>query len=268
MLLGNVATLTQRNTPALFGAGLIDSIPDEVIREAAETGEPETRGRVNSLGFDSVFGRGFGKVGRFGWKAQSASLRDFVMAACAVELGLEVPGHHQARPPLDFASRTPAKLDLNDEDCDALTAFVAGLRAPFEARLPEPEAEVVRRGRGRFETIGCASCHRPSLGAVTGIYSDLLLHNMGEDLTDEGSVYYSLPRSGTTDPKEWRTPPLWGFRDSGPYLHDGRAATLEQVVALHGGQGEKSSKAYFALGLAERAEVEAFLNSLVAPPVP
>jgi CxxC motif-containing protein (DUF1111 family) len=261
MLLGDVAILTQRNTPALFGAGLIDAIPGEAILEAAQSGEPKTRGKLNTLGD--------GKVGRFGWKAQSASLRDFVMAACAVEIGLEVPGHHQARPPLDFDSKATAKLDLNDDDCAALTAFVAGLPTPVEARLPEPEAQVVHRGRERFVKIGCASCHRPDLGPVSGIYSDLLLHDMGEDLSDGGSVYYSdSVQPGTTAPNEWRTPPLWGFRDSGPYLHDGRATTLEQAVALHGGQAEDASKGYFALGFGERAEVESFLNSLIAPPVP
>ena len=61
------------------------------------------------------------------------------------------------------------------------------------------------------------------------------------------------------------TPPLWGFRDSGPYLHDGRAETLEQAVALHGGQGQAASEAFMRLLPRERLQVEAFLKSLVAP---
>jgi CxxC motif-containing protein (DUF1111 family) len=270
MLLGNVASLTQRNTPALFGAGLIDAIPVGILEQVARAVDPKVGGRLSGLSD--------GRVGRFGWKAQTASLREFVMAACAVEIGLEVPGHHQARPPLDFGSksRMPAKLDLDGDDCDALTAFVAGLPAPAAARLPEPEGQAARRGRERFVAIGCAACHRPDVGPVTGVYSDLLLHDMGEDLADGGSVYYGVALPGGVpsgrfegaNPQEWRTTPLWGFRDSGPYLHDGRAATLEQAVALHGGQAERASSAYFALGLGERSEVEAFLNSLVAPAVP
>jgi cytochrome c peroxidase len=66
--------------------------------------------------------------------------------------------------------------------------------------------------------------------------------------------------------QEWRTPPLWGFRDSGPYLHDGRAQTLEQAVALHGGQGEASAQKFFELTPKDRLQVESFLKSLVAPP--
>ena len=239
VLLDQVASLTQRNTPALFGAGLIDAIPTEALEQAARGGDPETRGRLNRFGD--------GQIGRFGWKAQTASLRDFVMAACAVEIGLEVPGHHQARPPLDFGGKGPAKLDLDEADCAALTAFVAGLPKPAEALPPDPERRAVREGRDRFAAIGCADCHRQTLGPVAGIYSDLLLHDLGEDLSDGGSVYYGVKQSDGAKPQEWRTPPLWGFRDSGPYLHDGRARTLEHAVALHGGQAERSSKAYFGL---------------------
>ncbi len=71
-------------------------------------------------------------------------------------------------------------------------------------------------------------------------------------------------RRGATK-EEWKTPPLWGFRDSGPYLHDGRAQTLEQAVAMHGGQGAASAQRFFALSPRERLDVEAFLKSLVAP---
>ena len=73
------------------------------------------------------------------------------------------------------------------------------------------------------------------------------------------------PASGPATRQEWRTPPLWGFRDSGPYLHDGRAATLDQAVALHGGEGTSSARRYFMLSPEERLQLQAFLKSLVAP---
>ncbi len=80
-----------RNTPAIFGEGMIDAIPDRVLL-AAEKREfpafPEIKGRVSRLSD--------GRIGRFGWKGQTATLREFVLAACSNELGLEVPGHHQA----------------------------------------------------------------------------------------------------------------------------------------------------------------------------
>ena len=74
-----------------------------------------------------------------------------------------------------------------------------------------------------------------------------------------------IPQRRGASRTEWRTPPLWGFRDSGPYLHDGRAQTLEQAVAFHGGQAEDSSQEFFELSPRERLQVETFLKSLVAP---
>jgi hypothetical protein len=92
---------------------------------------------------------------------------------------------------------------------------------------------------------------------------------MGQSLSDSGTYYGSEgPDSpGGPSPGEWRTPPLWGYRDSGPYLHDGRAQNLEEAVALHEGQGATSAHGFFALSSRERFQVEAFLKSLVAPPV-
>ena len=88
---------------------------------------------------------------------------------------------------------------------------------------------------------------------------------MGPALSDAGSYYgISEPDSATAGVKrqEWRTPPLWGFRDSGPYLHDGRAKNLEEAVAFHGGEAEKSTKRFFKLVPDERLRVQAFLRSL------
>jgi CxxC motif-containing protein (DUF1111 family) len=151
------------------------------------------------------------------------------------------------------------------------------------------QAEYTRSGKALFATVGCATCHTPKLGDVEGIYSDLLLHDLGPGLTDAGSSYGIFqPNPQPTpqkDPKpdqivktvakksqavvaeaqEWRTPPLWGVRDSGPDLHDGRATTLEQAIALHGGEAEESTKKFNALSLQERQKLLAFLKTLVAP---
>ena len=263
-LLSKVSTLTRRNSPPLFGAGLIDSIPAAVIRAAAARPIPQ---------FPDIKGRPAvlkdGRVGRFGWKSQTPSLKEFVESACAMELGLEVPTHHQARPPLDFTDSQNG-LDLNQDECDALTSYVSNLPAPIERvsspRGKEPIDSVA--GRKLFEKVGCAACHLPKLGSVDGIFSDLLLHDMGTDLADAGTYYGSIvsPSADGAKAQEWRTPPLWGCRDSGPYLHDGRADTLEEAVALHGGQGEKSAETYFQLAIRERFQIQSFLNSLVAPP--
>jgi CxxC motif-containing protein (DUF1111 family) len=277
---------SQRNPTALFGAGLIDAIPDHVIEEQAartRTRFPEIHGRV-SRPED-------GRVGRFGWKAQISTLREFVLTACSVELGLEVPGHPQGGDPQVPDIRAPG-LDLTSSECDDLFAFIRSLRAPREQDgLDDGSASEIRAGKELFRSIGCGVCHVPDLGDVQGIYSDLLLHDMGPESSDTGSYRVFRPepmspglaapdlraeghpenkRPATTEAteREWRTPPLWGIRDSSPYLHDGRADTLDQAIALHGGQGKDSAARYFGLSPRRRQQVQAFLKSLVAPASP
>lgn len=289
---GNFALLqSQRNPTALFGVGLIDSISDEDLKAAAEKKHrefPEISGRVAKLKD--------GKIGRFGWKAQTASLEDFTLTACAVELGLNVPGHEQAGVPQRPDYKSPG-LDLTAEECEALEGYLRDLPAP-ERRKPASakEAEYLKAGEAHFAKAGCAACHAPQLGQVVAMYSDLLLHDMGNDLGDTGQYGVFVPNESEEDQiqdeqiesfadsrrqkeptgdelkntigalrQEWRTPPLWGVRDSAPYLHDGRAATLEEAIALHGGEGAGSAQRYFELSSAERMQLIAFLKSLTAP---
>ena len=101
--------------------GLIDAIPDAAIEAAARRRHPDVHGRVSRLAD--------GRIGRFGWKAQTATLRDFVVSAAAVEMGLEVPGQPQAADPRIPPLKAPG-LDLNKDECDALTAFVRALPGP------------------------------------------------------------------------------------------------------------------------------------------
>jgi CxxC motif-containing protein (DUF1111 family) len=269
------ALISQRNTPALFGARLIDRLPERILL-SQERLERMRQSSTKSKDEEAPVGRALrlpnGRLGRFGWKAQTASLSDFVQAACANELGLGNPGQAQPQP-LGQPDYQPPGLDLTQEQCDQLTAFCASLPRPKE-RLPQwPEArEQARAGKALFTKIGCADCHTPNLGPITGIYSDLLLHKMGERLSGRGSYNRPIhvpadspPAEAGPGPDEWRTPPLWGVRDSAPYLHDGRAATLEDAIRLHGGQGSSAARAFELLNNPEQAELMAFLNTLQAP---
>jgi CxxC motif-containing protein (DUF1111 family) len=266
--------LSQRNTPALFGASLIDGIPDRVLI-ANERKQRIKWGFASSKSEDLPVGRAMrlphGRVGHFGWKAQSASLSDFVQAACANELGLGNPGQAQPRP-MTKPDYQAVKLDLTSEQCDQITSFVASLPRPVErvtdSTLPSPS---VSEGKLLFTKIGCADCHTPNMGGVEGLYSDLLLHDMGQPL--EGGGSYNDPPPSKPDgtpgdgpsPGEWRTPPLWGVADSAPYLHDGRAPTLERAIELHGAQGTRSAHNFASLSKAEQEQLIAFLKTLRAP---
>ena len=266
--------ITERNTTSLFGAGLIDAVPVAVLAEASVRrfpDYPEVIGRV---------GRGAdGQVGRFGWKAQIGRLDEFVLTACAVELGLQVPGKDQPKLPHKPEYTAPG-LDLNADECAALTEYIRRLPAP--PRL-EPATAGHRAyldgGAKAFAAIGCATCHTPKLGDVDGIYSDLLLHDLGPALSDASSSYgtFQSPGGGgqaaqviaganeRATAAEWRTPPLWGVRDSAPYLHDGRADTLEDAIRAHGGQAQRARTAFEVLPPADKLKLVAFLKSLGAP---
>jgi RNA polymerase sigma factor (sigma-70 family) len=252
-------TLVERNTPALFGAGKMDQIPSEVLAAVAASQPRQVRGRVGRTRE--------GRIGRFGWKAQIPNLHEFVRIACANELGLEVPGHPQAASPLAPGSKAKG-LDLGESECDALVAYIRALPAPVVVDPNGPQgSRDLRDGRRLFAEVGCATCHVPTLGDVKGIYSDLLLHDMGQTLSDPAGSY-GLDGPNTAkgpSPREWRTPPLWGYRDSAPYLHDGRAQGLEEAVALHDGQARASAREFFSRSWHERNQIEAFLKSLVAP---
>jgi CxxC motif-containing protein (DUF1111 family) len=183
----------------------------------------------------------------------------------------------------------PAGLDLNQAQCDALIDYISDLPAPVQRPFGDDvDKGYISGGHALFAKVGCADCHVENVGEVAGIFGDLLLHDMGGELGDTGSYDVFIPNStpegeviqltrqsgpASRIPKkvtgatrqEWRTAPLWGVRDSAPYLHDGRAETLAQAIALHGGESAQSTRKFFALSDAERFQVISFLKSLVAP---
>jgi CxxC motif-containing protein (DUF1111 family) len=278
---------SKRNTSPLFGSGLIDAIPNKVLEDVAALQAKASGNAVRSSEFTEedevpvlpVRGRVArlkdGRIGRFGWKASVATLREFTLQACSSELGLEVPGFARAAPPWMSDYKAPG-IDMTREQCDILTSFVALLPRPIvRPAASREQADAIARGGQLFASVGCAICHRPKLGNVDGIYSDLLLHNMGPELSDSGSYTVMEPELASKDKsrqrraaneREWRTPPLWGLRDSAPYLHDGRVETVADAVALHGGEGLSAAQAYKRLPQKEREQVDQFLQTLVAPP--
>jgi CxxC motif-containing protein (DUF1111 family) len=278
--------VTQRNTPALFGDGLIDAIPDEVL--VAQERAHSTAARLVGLsaGQDGkVHGRvarlADGRIGRFGWKLEFATLNDFVKAACANELGLANPNQPQATP-LGRRAYKGKGLDLTDEQCNVMADFIRSLAAPSQTEPSDRATSAqARAGRELFRTIGCNDCHTETLGPAVGIYSDLLLHDMGIEL-EASSSYRQTDCNGVTPPPptipnekfaagqqptpaEWRTAPLWGVADSAPYLHDGRAATLEAAIEQHGGEAASAAARFGSLAPDQQQAVVTFLKTLRAP---
>lgn len=268
--LSGVVVFSQRNTPALFGAKLIDEIPDREILAIARK-QHIAASLTGANREQTPVGRSLlskGRVGKFGWKGQTVSLLDFVQGACANELGLSNPNQPQpvSIAKLDYAA---PGTDLTLKQCEQMAAYIAALPNPREDLPAEPkERDNVHQGRALFATMGCAECHVPNVGSVQGIYSDLLLHRMGKELEAQGH-YYAPSSDGdpssTPLPDEWRTPPLWGVADSAPYLHDGRAKTLEEAIRLHSGQGGPAARRFENATFAQQAQLVSFLKSLRAP---
>ena len=243
-----------RNAPPLFGLGLIDGIPDAAILAGAGPREDGVNGRPQLV----EAADGGHRVGRYGWKGDTASLEGFVADALRNELGITSPLASE-----DALPHTPFDCPraLNSPEADgptvrALTSFVASLSVPTGRN--ESAASLVAQGATLFRGAGCIACHTASLPGAAGavpLYSDLLLHDMGPAL-DDGVV------QGAAGGRDWRTMPLWGLGLRVRYLHDGRARTLRAAVQAHGGEAAAAAGRFRDMTDAEREALLAFLNSL------
>lgn len=244
-----------RNAPALYGLGLIDAIPDETILAGAVARENGIQGRAQWVqGADGGW-----RVGRFGWKADTATLDQFVADAMRNELGITNPlaPRDWVAAPSVGGPRCAGDVDGLDDDgrvAAALTAFVASLSPP----APPSRSDATEHGRAVFGDIGCAVCHTPSVaagGRELWLYSDLLLHDLGPDLDD------SLPQ-GLARGRDWRTTPLWGLGNRTRFLHDARARTSDAAIRTHGGEATAASARFRGLTATDREALLDFLASL------
>jgi CxxC motif-containing protein (DUF1111 family) len=266
------------NTTALFGAGWIDRISPRTIAHNQLRRMLANAAREFHLDFDTISaGRPHvladGRIGKFGWKAQFATLEEFVAAACANELGLGNPLAKQPKP-LGRPDYPDVPADLDRGQFRALTAFVATLPRPIEVVPDDPPARgAAHRGKELFTAVGCAVCHVPDPGGVAGVYSDFLLHDIGFVAPGGRSAYVQATPELETPaerarPEEWRTPPLWGAADSAPYFHDGGSPTLRDAIHRHGGGAAPVTRAFKALNAADQDAIVAFLGTLRAPAKP
>ncbi|SIS67377.1 di-heme oxidoredictase family protein [Phaeovulum vinaykumarii] len=260
--------VSPRIAPRLVGLGPLDRLPETVLDALAD---PE------DVDGDGISGRrgqardAAGRVvpGRFGHRAEAATLADQIAIAFARDIGISTPlqpapwgdctpaqaacrtaPHGLAAPRGAAAPRTPFELD--GPGLDLVTDYTAGLRAP-----PGPADP---RGAALFAQLGCAACHRPTLGpAATPAFSDLLLHDMGPGLADPGAAHLERAR-------EWRTPPLLGLgqaaRGGGVFLHDGRAGTLLEAILWHDGEAAPARDRLRALPPEDRAALIRYLETL------
>jgi hypothetical protein len=218
----------QRQPPSILGDGAIDQIPDAVIVANED---------VNDADGDGVFGvarrlsiAGNVEIGRFGWKGQIPRLSDFVNDAMMGEIGLTTPANGRGYAGAIDDDSVPDP-EITQAQVDDLAHFLSMLSPPSRGGSTDPR---VTEGLKTFHEIGCAKCHTPSLPSPTGpvpLYSNLLLHNV----MPAGFRGMAEPGAGVGF---FKTPPLWGIKDTAPYMHDGRAEDLRGAILAHFGEAE------------------------------
>jgi CxxC motif-containing protein (DUF1111 family) len=271
-----------RLPPPVFGVGLIEAIPVETILALADPDDADRdgiSGRPNwVMAPDWVpsteIGGGPGpQLGRFSRKAQVSTLIQQSVEAYLQDMGItsdfqpEENWNPQVGAPTQAADLAPDP-EVPEATVQAVVAYIRMLAAP----APGESTPSRERGRALFQEIGCASCHVPELrtgpsliGAVSNIpvvlYSDLLLHDMGDELADGRS-------DGQATGREWRTAPLWGLRVMPEFLngdvflmHDGRARTLTEAIELHGGEAASVRARFRELPEADRSALLDFVGS-------
>ena len=272
---GLIVTVAQRNAPPMFGVGLFEFVTDATIMGLSDP---------NDMDGDGISGR-FNRtaalrIGRFGYKCQANNIESFIRGAAQNQMGMTtdpvlgngaIVSHSSGYMPQVTGGQTASTTDtdevpdpeISSSDFADIIAFNKFLAPP--PRKPDTAASL--RGELLFEQIGCTGCHLPaidsSLGPL-GAYTDLLIHDMGPGLADGISMGIPQPMvpSDLTTGSEFRTQPLWGVSEHAPYLHDGRADTLDDAIRAHGGEAQAARDGYVNLTELERDDIIAFLEIL------
>jgi CxxC motif-containing protein (DUF1111 family) len=267
-----------RIAPPMIGLGLLEAIPDAAILANADPDDKDDdgiSGRPNWVWDDA---RQQVVMGRFGWKAGQPNLNQQNVHAFSGDMGLTT----RLR---DFDDCTPVQTDclaapngkgadgepeVSDNILRLVLFYSRNLAVPARRDVENPQ---VLAGKNLFYKAGCQQCHTPQFktrhdaaepelaNQIIRPYSDLLLHDMGDELADNRTEFQATGR-------EWRTPPLWGIgltqTVSGHtrFLHDGRARNLMEAVLWHGGEAQAAQRQVLAFDASQRAALLAFLNSL------
>jgi CxxC motif-containing protein (DUF1111 family) len=251
----------------LFGAGLIEQIPDSTIREnrSAHADDKQSLGILGKEQEDSLQDEQLeNTLGRFGWKAQHVSLRIFAGEAYNVEMGITNELFSTELEQNDDCQyvevpNSPIPESGPPSDVDLFTAFMRGLAFPTPSSSEPGGAESIARGAATFghDQVGCALCHTPELAGVR-LHSDLLLHNMGTGLADGIT-------QGGAGPDQFRTAPLWGLGQRLFFLHDGRTKDLVEAISAHKSEGSEANEVierFDQLDAVTKQDLLNFLRSL------
>ncbi|WP_019026156.1 di-heme oxidoredictase family protein [Colwellia piezophila] len=285
------ATFSARIAPRLVGLGLLEAIPEVDIIALADPEDADDNGisGVANKTIDPENGD-LTRLGRFGWKAATSSVRHQVAGALNTDIGVRT----SVLPNLDCGAEQAncggSKPIMPEDNLNDLVTYISTLGVrPQRVWKAGVEDTQILAGSAKFEEIGCVDCHTKTFqtsefhplaevrNQTIHPYSDMLLHDMGEGLADNLG-------EGLASGSEWRTTPLWGLGLAAcvtggvenfiggegnevctphhAYLHDGRARSIEEAILWHGGESENSTTLYKALSDSEKSALLSFLRSL------
>lgn len=247
-----------RIPPPVIGLGLLEAIPESTLEALADPDDADLDGISGRMNHVWDVEQGATVLGRFGWKANTSTIHLQCAAAAANDIGLS----SIVFPEVD------GQRDLADTQLEDIAFFMRTIAVPAAA----PRNAQALHGRTLFDDFGCARCHVPTLetgdASIPELahqrihpYTDLLLHDMGDRLTDARPDFEA---QGV----EWRTPALWGIGlakmvfPMATFLHDGRARTLEEAILWHGGEAMPAREAFRTASHDDRAALIAFLGTL------
>ncbi|NOL52224.1 di-heme oxidoredictase family protein [Pelistega suis] len=259
-----------RIAPTLMGLSFIESIPEQNLIKSQQQQEKEfplLAGRLNTVYHPANQQQ---TIGRFGWKASQADLITQTADAAFHDMGLTsiyyptescTPTQTDCLKAPQGRSAYPHEPshDLTHPRLIAIAHYTANLALPKAIKTPPEEQSALQKGQALFKKMQCIVCHqaeqKTSSGEVFFPYSDFLLHDLGEELADHRPEFMAKT-------SEWRTTPLWRNRYKTHFLHDGRARTLLEAIAWHGGQAASSRELFKQLSPQEREALIIFLESL------
>ncbi len=266
--------ISPRVAPQMIGMGLLENIPESAILFNADPNDINGDGISGKPNYVWSSEDGRTELGRFGWKANVATVAEQVAGAFLGDVGITsriFPDENCEVGQVDcIAAPSGGSPDISDGSLDDTIFYTQTLAVPARRNWTD---ETVLRGKKLFTDMKCAQCHTPQF--QTGVnstipqlsnqsirpYTDLLLHDMGEGLADGRPDFFATGR-------EWRTPPLWGIglvetvNKHTRFMHDGRARSLEEAILWHGGEAKSSQESFRNASRAEREALVKFLKSL------
>lgn len=283
---GTPATFSARIAPQLVGVGLLDAVDESIILAWADENDENNDGISGRAAIVQDLVTGDSRLGRFGYKAATYSVKHQAAAAFNTDIGVMT----SLLPAPDCGSQQTSCGDIGqeitDQELDKLTKYLSLLGVGARRDYANDTGETL------FEDAGCAACHRPTMttseyhplaelrNQTIHPYTDMLLHDMGTGLADNLG-------EGSATGAEWRTSALWGLGhaqsvmlgdakgndsislarspsdiDRIGYLHDGRARNIEEAILWHGGEAQNAKLAYESLSETDKTALLDFLNSL------